>query len=201
MPKLQPIKSLLIIAFFAFSSAISYSQYSARVYTFRPTGNFGSVMKSLYSLELGKSDFFSDGNFRTTTAVNFMIFKPRLDTFLTYSTTYDGYEGLRVTPKYQVIGNYITVNGYFGVDWSPVSFGNFYPYIGGDFHIGLYRYKDDSESDMGVLFGLRARVGIEYEYARDLSFFLNANRQGWINLEPRSLPCGWDIGLGAKYSF
>lgn len=198
---------LSTLAIFAIS-VCAKAQFYAEVTHFRPNSTFGEVMKPATSLEIGKSEFFSEGQFRTNFSLSFLVFKPRQDTMRTYSSVDDG-GNVTVYPGYETVSRYFNLMLYGGVEWTPVERGKLHPFIGFDFLIGFNAYHgvsynygmNSDETDFAPLIGGRLKLGLDYELSDEWALMANIGSSGYLLLAPPSFGSGYNFNLGVKYQF
>ncbi|MFZ2899178.1 MAG: hypothetical protein WA004_11175 [Saprospiraceae bacterium] len=206
------MRLILLIAVVLFSG---YGQASAQIFVralhYRPSGEFGFVMKPLVSAEIGWQNRFSKRStkrFRSGFSVQVLNMQPRMEVFPTVSTISDG-NGFRVLPGGQIFHRYFIgqLNG--GLDYAFVHKKDLNIYTGLDVTVGGANVAYTSYAPTvihedydggGYLGGLRARLGIEYTLSDHFSAFANAHRSFFLLSDPLSLPWAWDFGLGLRYS-
>lgn len=202
---------LYIALFLLLAHTQTSSQVFVRAFHYRPTGEFGFVMKPLVSAEIGWQNRFSKRStkrWRSGFSVQVLNMQPRMEVFPSVSTISDG-NGFRVLPAEQTFHRYFIgqLNG--GLDYAFVHKKDLNIYAGLDVTVGgssvaytsyvpTVKYEDYDGG--GYLGGLRARLGVEYTLSDHFSAFANAHRSFFLLSDPLSLPWAWDFGLGLRYS-
>lgn len=207
------MKSFLRVAIFLLlATNLSYGQISLRVFNYRPTGEFGAVMKPLVSVEIGYQGRFSQRTtkrMRTGISLLYLNMKPRLEVFPVYGIREDG-SGTTVLPGYQSFQKYALFQLIGGIDYAFIHKEKLNVYAGVDLVIGTASVEytnliigliDEGYQGGGILSGFRFRLGVDYEITDDIDVFVNANRQGFLLNEPRALNGANDYGLGMRYTF
>lgn len=188
---------------------VASAQLVLRGYNFRPTGEFGAVMKSTFSADIGFSRSYDDSPFRSVISATFIKMTPRMDTFPTY-VIQSGGNGTFVLPGKQVFSKYNLVLLYFGFDYSPYFNEKFAVYGGFDLVAGgasvsytndVPTFKSESYDGGGVIAGIRLRIGADYYFNDTWSILVNANRMGFLLTEPAGLYAANDYGIGLRYTF
>lgn len=183
------------------------AQYSVKVVHFRPTGEFGAVMKRSIALELSYTDNFDDGHWRTRLGIMYIHNKPRMDTFPVFATVSGGSAGFQVLPGYQVFNRFDMIHITGGVDYRINTIGKLSPYIGTDILIGgtimnehtyYETYLDDYVSGSDFIGGFRFRAGAEYFIADRICLFGEVNRGVYL-VTDRGFFSHYDLGLGVRY--
>lgn len=201
------LKVTLIILF---GYNVSFGQISAKVFNYRPTGEFGFVMKPAYSAELGYMIPFEDrGSFRLNASITYIVMKPRMESFPIYGLLYKG-GGATVLAGKQSFQKYNISLLFVGFDYAMMKKNRFTFYAGTDMVMGgvdsEYTYEIEtmitvSYSGGAILGGFRFRLGSEFDVNEHIGIFLNAQRQILLITEPRGLFWANDYGLGMHYSF
>jgi hypothetical protein len=188
---------------------MSFGQLSVKLFNYRPTGEFGFVMKPTFSAEAGYMGSFEDERFRTSASATFLVMKPRLDSFPIYGTLSDG-TGDHVLPGSQSFQKYNIAQLFVGFDLAFVKKEPFYVYAGMDVTVGaasveytsyIETFIDESYSGGGFFGGFRFRLGAEYDVTEEIGIFINAQRSVWLITEPAAINWANDYGLGIKYNF
>ncbi|MDX2279449.1 MAG: hypothetical protein NW218_07665 [Saprospiraceae bacterium] len=203
---------LRVAIFLLLATNLSYGQISLRVFNYRPTGEFGAVMKPLVSVEIGYQSSFSQGTnnrMRTGISLLYLNMKPRLEVFPVYGILQDS--GVTtVLPGYQSFQKYALFQLIGGMDYAFIHKKKLNVYAGVDLVIGTASVEytnliigliDEGYQGGGLLSGFRFRLGVDYEITDDIGVFVNANRQGFLLIEPRALNGANDYGLGMRYTF
>lgn len=196
---------LKIIFFILLGSNIAFSQIMIRGFNYRPTGEFGSVMKPLFSAEIGYQQPFEGDRVRGGFLFTFLQMKPRMDIFPVY-----GIIGMTVYPGEQSFQKYNLGLLLADIDFAFVNKEKYTMYTGLGLIMGAanveYEYylqsaAYESYSGGGILAGLRFRLGAEYIINDYLALNINANRGFFLVTEPRALAWANDYGFGMRYSF
>lgn len=197
---------ILFISILHFSTC-GFSQIYGKVMQFRPTGEFGFVMKKTISAELGSMDEFEDA-FRFRYHVNFTYLQPRLATFnlpayiseQTLTTFYPA------TQKFKTM-----INVAFGVGWdfSPdaIDHWKLRPYIGLDivpgFHLRYTEYSSiilkEKEFNVSPFLGFKGRTGLQYSF-KNLDVFIELERTYALILKYAFMNYN-NIGIGISRPF
>ncbi|HNP49276.1 MAG TPA: hypothetical protein PKL85_10585 [Bacteroidia bacterium] len=202
----------ILLSFLMFVSFYSASaQISLMLYNFRPTGEFGYVMKPAYSAELGYANGIDEADpIRSSFSITYLSFTPRLDTFPTTGYYYSGSTGSMVVQGYQCYQKYNLLLLYCGMDWPFIKKDPFFVYVGLDITAGFSEIEytsymelisDESYSGGSILAGFRGRLGVEYKLSKSLGLFANLERMGWLNAEPKSTNAGNTYGIGIHLNF
>jgi hypothetical protein len=204
------MRNFLKTIIFVLLAQFSFAQLAVRVYHYRPTGMYGYVMKPTFSAEIGyMNSFEKDKRLRTCASASFLIMRPRLKSFPTY-TVMSGGNGTRILPGEQTFKAYNILQVFGGADLAFIKKEPFYAYVGLDVTLGLatVNYTDDVETlkeetyfGGGVLGGFRGRLGVEYDFTDKLSMYVSAQRGMWLLLEPTALNSANDYGVGVKLQF
>lgn len=196
---------LKIILFILLISNIAFGQISVRLFNYRPTGEFGSVMKPLFSAEIGFQSSFDGDRLRGGFSLTYLHMKPRMDVFPVY-----GVIGSTVFPGEQSFQKYNLGLLFADLDIAIVDQKKFNFFTGLGLIIGGanvdYTYNvqtaiAESYSGGGIIGGLRFRLGAEYILNDNIGIMLNANRSAFLLTDPRTLGWANDYGVGLKYSF
>lgn len=196
------------IVFLIFFVQSSFAQISLRAYNYRPTGEFGFVMKPTFSAEVGYMNPF-DNRLRTSASFSFLVMKPRMEAFPIYGILHDG-TGVHVLPGSQSFQKYNIAQLFVGFDFAFVDKEPFYAYAGMDITVGgasveytdyIETFKNESYSGGGILGGFRFRLGAEYDFNDQIGLFINAQRSVWLISDPAAFNWANDYGLGIKYNF
>lgn len=201
------MKKFLFNVCFLLIIQISYAQVSVRVFNYRPTGEFGSVMKPAYSFEVGyMKPFEEDDRIRFNISGTFLIMKPRLAVFPIYAVE----NGTKILPGEQSFQKFNLFKGFIGYDYAFLKRKKMIVYGGVDIILGtaqvnytskIETLRDEKYVGGGVLFGFRFRLGVEYELTPKMSVFASANRQYFLLFSPPGLYSANDYGLGFHYLF
>lgn len=185
------------------------AQIGVRVFNYRPTGEFGFVMKPTMSLEIGLVNAFEDDErWRVNFTATFLIMKPRMETFPVYGTMTG--QGTTVLPGEQSFNKYNIFQLYGGADFAIIKQDPFVIFIGGDLVAGaasvdythnIQTYKSESYSGGGILAGLRFRAGAEYVINDSFGLSFTANRSVFLVTEPAGIFAANDYGIGVRYSW
>lgn len=203
---------LFLFVCLLFAASDSSGQASLRVFSYRPLGEFGLVMKPKFSAEIGWQSRFSR---RSTKRVRYgfslmyLDMQPREEVFLTYGELYDD-NGLTIIPILQSFQRYSIFQINAGGDFAFVHRQKLNVFAGADMVAGAaavaytsyapgVRYE--SYDGGGILGGGRFRLGVEYAIRKRLSVFFNAHRSVVLLVEPKTLLKSNDFGLGVRYSF
>lgn len=187
----------------------SQSQVGVQLGVMRPIGEFGSVMKPGFCVEVNGGEFFTESMFRYSWAANFQLFTPRLNEFRAFGVQYEG-STTTVFPGTISYKPYTSVNACVGVDFTPLKSGKLFPYIGIDLVAGVYRHKYKSsieqlqtidETIIGPLIGARTKVGLEYMIADYTCIFGQYSLGTGINFQAGMRTPAWGVGLGVKHEF
>lgn len=191
---------------FLFLSNAIHAQIGGRAFMFRPTGDFGFWMKPAYSLELMYIKPFEEEKwYRYNVSLTAMDMKPRLEPFPVYSTS-----GKQIKPGEFTFQRYLLVEAMPGIDVAVFKKEKWSAFIGSDVTIGLSDIEytniiktvtDEGSVDMGVLIGLRYRIGAEYKLNDNLYLFTTVNRGFIYAGTPKGFLWGNDYGIGIHYQF
>jgi hypothetical protein len=205
------MRYFLKICFLIIFVQSSFAQVSLRFYNYRPTGEFGFVMKPTFSAEAGWMDSFDDDHrFRSQVSISYVILKPRMESFPIYANQYGGLTGDHVLPGSQSFQKYNVAQLFGGFDLAFIRKEPFYAYAGLDVTVGAASVEYTSEietfisegySGGGFLGGFRFRLGAEYDITEHIGIFINANRGVWLLSDPAAINWANDYGLGVKYKF
>ena len=204
------MKRILSFVFLLLLSVNGFSQLSLKVYNYRPTGEFGFVMKPTFSAEVGWTQPFDDDmRWRSSFSASFLMMKPRMEVFPIYGTLTDG-TGTHVLEGEQSFQKYNIAQLYCGFDLAIVKKEPFYAYAGVDITIGAasveYTSKvvgvvDEGYSGGGILGGFRFRLGAEYDVNDVIGIMVNAERSVWLLSDPAAINWANYYGIGVKYQF
>lgn len=184
------------------------SQYFVRLMNYRPTGEFGFVMKPANSLELGWQESFEESRTRMKIGLSYLFFKPRLSEFPTQSVTYE-YAGTKIYGGNQIFYHFSQIQLSLGFDVAIIDQEKFAIYAGLDVLTGLQFTKYESndvytnlhETILGSpLIGFSGRLGFEYHLNDSYSLGFSANRQYFIVTEPRAKLSGNNYGLSLIFN-
>jgi hypothetical protein len=188
----------------------TFAQITVRGYHYRPTGEFGFVMKPTFSAEAGwMNSFEDDKRLRTSASASFLVMKPRLPSFPIYGILHDG-TGDHVLPGSQSFQKYNIAQLFVGFDLAYINKEKFHAYGGMDITIGaasveysdyIETFKSESYSGGGFLGGFRFRLGAEYDLSEHFSVYINAQRSVWLLTDPAAINWANDYGLGLRYKF
>jgi hypothetical protein len=203
---MKRIFTTILFLHFLFSA---HSQVGVQLGVMRPIGEFGSVMKPGFCLEVNGGKFFTESMFRFSWAANFQLFTPRLNEFRAFGVQYEG-STTTVFPGTISYKPYASVNACVGVDFTPLKSGKVFPYIGIDLVAGVYRHQYSSsieqiestnETIISPLIGGRTKVGLEYMVADYTSLFVQYTLGTGINFQAGMTTPAWGVGLGVKHEF
>jgi hypothetical protein len=204
-----PYKKTLLLVFVA---QLGWSQFIVRAVNYRPTGEFGFVMKALTTIEIGNQQRFSKRptkRGRMVASILYLNMKPRLEVFPIAGFASDG-RGSRVIPGIQSFEKYRLLQFIFGYDYAFVHKEKFNFYVGADLVAGLASvnytviyptWKNETYQGGGGLGGFRLRLGLDYKLTETIGVFVSANRGGFLITEPAGFFAANDYGLGMCYSF
>jgi hypothetical protein len=201
----------ILFFLFALSGSIARSQeIFLKGYNYRPTGEFGFVMKSTWSAELGyRTSFEEDKRIRGSFSASYLIMKPRMESFPIYGVLHDG-SGDHVLPGSQSFQKYNIAQIFGGMDLAFINKEKLAVFGGFDITIGAasveYTSKvetliEESYSGGGILGGFRFRLGTEYEFTEHFGAFVVAERSVWLLAEPAAINWSNNYGIGIKYRF
>ncbi len=200
----------LLVFFIAAGITTASAQVVLKVYNYRPTGDFGFVLKPTFSAEAGLTGSFIEGRkMRGIVTVTYLQMKPRLDAIPTTGLLSDG-TGDHVLPGAQSFKKYNIGQVFVGFDYAFVRKEPFFIYAGFDLTAGFATvvYTDDVQTYMnasydggGILGGARFRLGAEYVLNGYFSLLIHAQRGGWLLTDPAAFNFANDYGLGVKYNF
>jgi hypothetical protein len=203
------MRKFLFILPLLISTRVS-SQIVVKAYNYRPTGDFGFVMKPAFSLEAGVMGSFIEGRkLRGLITATYLKLNPRLHTFPTSAFLSDG-SGDHVLPGAQSFKKYNIAQLLVGCDYAFIRKEPFFAFAGLDVTVGgaTIIYTDDVQTFMnedydggGVLGGLRFRAGAEYVLNPYFSLLVHAQRAGWLLTDPAAFNFANDYGIGLKYNF
>lgn len=209
MHKFQGIRQALLIGAISILSVIQLkAQYSLRGYNFRPTGEFGFVMKPTFSADIGFSPVFDESNWRMRVAVTFLKMTPRMDTFPVVTVMTVG-SSSTILPGKQSFSKYNIFMLSMGFDYAFYYNERFAIYGGTDLIGGaasvayteeVPTYKSEDYSGGGILAGFRLRIGADYYINDSWSVFADANRIGLLITEPAALTGASEYGIGIRYT-
>jgi hypothetical protein len=204
------MRSIVKILFLILFANSAFAQISLRVYNYRPTGEFGFVMKPTFSAEIGFiRPFEDDKRLRVRASVSFLVMKPRMESFPIYGILHDG-TGDHVLPGTQSFQKYNIGQLFAGFDVAFIQKEKFFAYGGLDLTIGganvdytdnIETFKNESYSGGGILAGFRVRLGAEYDFSDKIGMFIDAQRSIWLISDPAAFNWANDYGLGVKYNF
>ena len=205
-------KLFFAFALFFLLSNCSIAQVSLRLVNYRPTGEFGFVMKPAWSVEVGWQPRFSKRTtkrMRTGFSLLYLNMKPRMEVFPVSGVLHDG-NGTTVLPGSQAFQRYRVFQLAGGFDYAVVHRQKLNLYAGFDIIAGVVSvdythdipgWKNESYQGGGIMGGGRVRLGAEYSLSDRISIFLNASRSTFLLSEPTSISSANDYGLGVRYSF
>jgi hypothetical protein len=197
------MRKLIIVLLFIISSE-SYGQIAAKVIQFRPSGDFGALMKRTFTGEIMYMTQF-DPYLRVRAGLGFVPLQTRVDT-LKYVTVRDGNY---LIPSYITYRKYNMFVGFFGLDVSVLDNEHFNPYLGFDILAGtvvvdydkrIPTLLEESAAVSYMLVGFRPRIGFEYTFYEHYGIFLEVSR-GMYLITEQGLYANNDIGLGFHYTF
>ena len=204
------MKKIVLIFLLTSPAFISKAQLAVKFYNYRPTGEFGFVMKPTFSAEVAYMRSFEDDKpFRSAISISYLSMKTRMDTFPTTGWISDGTTGI-VLPGYQVFQKYDIIQFYAGMDWGFIRKDPYFVYIGLDFTGGFTsiaytsfteQISNEGYTGGGMLAGYRARIGAEYDVNDMIGIFAHVERTGWVNSEPASRNSANMYGIGVKLNF
>jgi hypothetical protein len=203
---LRIIKFCLLLFLF---TGTAQAQLYIRAFNFRPSGEFGFVMKPTFSLECGYSNAFENDRWRTSMSVSFIKLTPRMDVFPVVATRYDG-NNKTILPGAQTFTKYNIYQFLFGIDYDLLDHEKLHLFPGTDLIMGVApveytynvpTYKSENYRGGGVLGAFRFRLGAEYAITDAISVLFAANRQYGLIMEPRTLYAANDYGLGIRVDF
>lgn len=202
------MKKIYTLLFAVQIALASQAQIGLRVYNYRPTGDFGYVMKPLTSAELSFTQAFDKKRVRPTFGISVLNFKPRMEIFPTYGLLTVG-GNTTVLPGEQKFNKYLMVQLNGGIDVAVVKKEKFFAFLGAGISIGaiaveyesrVQDIKDESYSGGGYFGGFKFRVGVEYKFNKHFSANISANRNVFLVSEPAALLWANDYGLGIIYT-
>ena len=200
---------LKIIFFIFFGSNIAFGQITVRLFNYRPTGEFGFVMKPLYSAEIGWQNPFYKSRFRTGFSLTYLKMKPRMDVFPVSGVLTDG-SGTRVLPGTESFQKYNIGLLIVDEDFAFVQQKKFNIFIGTGIMIGAasVNYTNQVQSVInetyqggGILGGFRFRLGAEYIINDYIAISIIANRNVFLVSDPGAINWANDYGIGVRYTF
>ncbi|MES2799862.1 MAG: hypothetical protein V4638_07585 [Bacteroidota bacterium] len=203
------MKKLLIFLIFLKSGFVTNAQIGVQVAFNRPFAEFGSVMKPTALVEITNAEFFDEGKFRIIYGGNFSVYTPRLDTFRIYGTSLD-YDQFFVHPGAQSFKPFVTLDLFFGGEFSPIEDGDWHPYIGADILAGFHYHNYEAhvegissihEVTFGTAIGFRSKLGLEYNFQRKTALFAQYTLGTRLSIQPRFWSPTWTVGLGVRHSF
>lgn len=203
------MKKIILLSFFFQLGFVVNSQIGLQVAFSRPFAEFGSVMKPTAMIEITNAEFFDEGKFRMIYGGNLSVFTPRLDTFRIYGTS-TGYTQNYVHPGAQTFKPFVTLDLFFGGEFSPLEDGDWHPYIGADILAGFHYHSYTSdvegissseETTFGTAIGFRSKVGLEYNFQRKTALFAQYTLGTRLAIQPRFWSPTWTVGLGVRHSF
>ena len=200
---------LKILFFILVACNIASAQIGVRLFNYRPTGDFGFVMKPLFSGEIGFQKPFEKKRFRTGFSLTYLQMKPRMDVFPISGVLIDG-NGTTVLPGEQSFQKYNLGLLFGDMDFAFVNQGKFNVFMGGGVMVGAasveYKSKvqgviDETYQGGGILGGLRFRLGAEYVIFNNIGISFTANRSIFLVSDPGAINWANDYGIGVLYSF
>ncbi len=195
-----------------FVAHLCWGQIIVRVLNYRPTGEFGFVMKAMNAIEVGAQQPFSKRltkRWRGNMSLLYLNMKPRLEIFPVVGFTVDS-KGRRVIPGLQTFNKYRILQFIIGYDYAIIHKEKFNFYAGADMVAGRTNvdyilvyptWKNEMYEGGDILAGLRLRLGIDYNITQALGIFINANREGFFIAQSSGIFGANDYGLGMRYSF
>jgi hypothetical protein len=186
-------------------------QFALSAVHYRPTGEFGFVMKPLTTVELTFMSRFSDEpdeRFRFGMSLMYLRMKPRLNSFPIWAYGSDD-RGAFIYPGEQSFSRYNITFLSGGADFAVIHKERFNWFIGADLMIGgasidyqstVVGWKDESYSGGGLLIGFRVRIGVEYQITDHISLFSRVNRHFFLITDPATLGNANDYGVGIRYA-
>lgn len=206
------MKNYIIISILSlFMSHLSIGQ-SIRFLNYRPTGDFGVLMKPLNTIELSSQRRFSKRetkNKRYGVSLLYLNMKPRADSFPTTKLAYD-VQGRKYTPTTHYFQKYAIFQLALGGDYAFIHKERVNVYAGLDVVAGVARIalterydngKYEDYNDDGVTLGYRLRLGIDYSLTDVVAVFVSASRSGFVVDPPKAKLGANDIGLGLRFTF
>ena len=180
------MKRLFQTTFLVLLATHAFGQISLQVFNYRPTGEFGFVMKPTVSVQAGYlQSFDDDSRFRIRAGATFLVMKPRMDVFPVYGLLFDGKQ--YVLPGTQSFNKYNILLLSGGTDFAFIRKEKYFIYAGLDITFGaasveyvdeIQGLQDESYSGGGYLGGLRGRLGAEYDFNEHIGLFIDAEREG-----------------------
>jgi len=184
-----------------------YSQIAGKILQVRPYGEQAAILKPAITGELmGLKEF--DDNLRIRYGISYVSFKPRLDTFPVIAEYFSGSTGFAILPGYEVITNYSMFLAFTGYDYDVLKKDNYFLYPGADILIGMTNVEYDtyyqtlssgSDSNDGLLAGIRLRLGFEYMTSETIGLFLEATHSIYYLPHMKIWYAHQDIGIGVHY--
>lgn len=204
----KSIRILFIFAFMAVFSEYLNAQVFLRIGNYRPTGEFGFVMKPTVSFEGGLAGTINEDNkWRTMASLSFMRMTPRMDTFPTVTTMTTG-SGTTILPGQQSFSKYNIILLSVGFDYpfyytdQLAIYGGFDLQAGGatvEYYENVPTYKQFTYSGGGVIAGGRFRLGFDYYINDNWGLFASATRHIFLITEPAAISAANDYGIGIRY--
>jgi hypothetical protein len=200
------MRNLLVLLFITLFANVSVSQICIKAFNYRPTGEYGFLLKPAYSLEIGSiSPFTATDRFRINFSGTFINMKPRMDTIPIYGAIESSvYPGIYIVKKWN------EVRIYMGVDYAFFNVKQFFLFGGIDVLFGgantdieytIEHIIISSNTGGRGIGGLRLRLGAEYKISNKISVFSLANRQLALLFDPQGIACANDYGIGVCFKF
>jgi len=175
---------------------------------YRPTGDLGAIMKKGISAELMHLDDHQEEEFRARYGIGAAFLKPRLDTFISASTSSINGQ-TTVHPGFQTYEKFNIGYGFIGADYIKETENRFKVYPGADVTVGYYAFdyslKNSFKTETGNASywysGLRLRGGVLYELNDFIYIHLEVNRSYNLLLESFRVWSNNDIGLTFQFVF
>jgi len=198
------VKKLFTILLFSLIAFNSPAQIAVKLYQFRPSGDFGSVMGRSVTAELLFIGEFKHHK-RMRFGLTYVALHARLDTF---PITVISSEYPNVMPGTMVYKHYRVLIGNMGFDYGFLDNDIWTPYAGFDIIAGAtdvaYNKNDiivnTDYSGGEVLVGFRFRAGVEYTFKEKYGVFLEIARAMYLLSDKTTLAHN-DFGLGFRYKF
>jgi hypothetical protein len=203
------MRKVLLLSFFIKFSTFTIAQIGVQVAFNRPFAEFGSVMKPTFLVEVNSAEYFTEGKFRKVYGGYASVFTPRLDTFRIFGTVQSDNE-FSVHPGTQSFKPFVTLDLFFGGEFSPIEDGDWHPYVGIDVLVGFHYHHFESqvegissaeESTFGTAVGFRSKLGLEYNLGKKSAIFAQYSLGTRLSLQPLFWSPTWAIGVGFKHRF
>lgn len=202
------LRNVLFASVFIVIPLSSHAQIAVHGFNFRPTGEFGFVMKPTFSADIGFSPVFDESNWRMRASFTYLIMKPRMDTFPVVTLMTVG-SNTTVLPGKQSFSKYNIFLLSVGFDYAFYYNDRFAVYGGSDLIAGaasvdyyeeVPTLKTENYSGGGILAGVRLRIGGEYYINDTWSVFADVNRMGMLITEPAALAGANEYGIGLRFT-